>query len=73
MTDKNKPFEYEGFIFDNEPDKPFMLHQSYEKPGDTKQVKCAKCGRATLEVGQGRYYTVIRCPDCGHESCIHDG
>ncbi len=65
--------ENEGFSFGNEPERPFALHQCYEKPGDTKQVKCARCGRTTLEVGQGSYYTVIRCPDCGHEYCIHNG
>ena len=63
----------EGFSFGHEPVKPFALHQTYEKPGATKQVRCAKCGRTTLEVGQGSYYTVVRCPDCGHESDIHDG
>ena len=65
--------EDEGFSFGHEPEKPFALYQCYEKLGDTKQVKCAKCGRTTLEVGCGSYLTVIRCPDCGHESCIHDG
>lgn len=63
----------EGFSFGNTPDKPFVLHQNFEEPSDTKQVKCSKCGRSTLEVGKGSYYTVIRCPDCGHESCIHEG
>lgn len=65
--------ERKGFSFGNEPEKPFKLHQCYEKPGDTKQVKCSKCGAGKLEVGTGSYYTVIRCPTCGHESCIHDG
>ena len=56
-----------------EPEVPFRLHQSYEQPGDTKQVACAVCGRKTLEIGQGDRFTVARCPDCGHEECIHEG
>lgn len=65
--------EYDGFSFGHEPEKPFDLHQVYEKAGDTKQVKCAKCGETRLEVGHGSYYTVLRCPNCGHEACVHDG
>lgn len=63
----------DGFTFGHFTDKPFKLHQVYEKPGDTWLVGCGKCGRTTLEVGAGCRFTVIRCPDCGHESCIHDG
>lgn len=63
----------EGFSYDNEPEKPFILHQCYEKPGSTKQVKCTKCGRKELEVGVGSYFGVIRCPHCGHEACLYDG
>lgn len=63
----------DGFSFDNEPDKQFKLHQSYQEPGDTKQIKCAKCGQTRLEVGHGDYFTVVRCPDCGHECCVHNG
>lgn len=65
--------EYDGFSFGHEPEKPFELHQVYERKGDTKQVKCAKCGASELEVGCGDHFTVIRCPKCNHESCIHNG
>ena len=65
--------EYEGFSFGHKPETPFKLHQTYEKPGSVEQVRCAKCGRKELEVGQGSYFTVVRCPDCGHESCVHEG
>jgi len=65
--------EDSGFSFGNKPDTPFRLHQSYEKPGSVKQVRCAKCGRSELEVGQGCYFTVIRCPVCKHEACIANG
>jgi len=65
--------EYNGFTYGNEPDIPFKLHASYEEPGSTKLVMCAKCGATKLEVGQGSYYTVVRCPNCHHESCIHMG
>jgi len=64
---------YEGFEYGIDPENEFHLHQVYEKPGSVKQVICAKCGQKELEVGCGSYYTVIRCPKCGHESCIHDG
>lgn len=62
-----------GFTLEREPYVPFTLHQVYEEPGDTELVRCAKCGTSKLEVGCGHCYTVIRCPDCGHEYCIHEG
>jgi len=65
--------EWLGFSFGHDPDVAFELYQCYEKPGSTKQIKCAKCGRTTLEIGQGSYFTVIRCPNCKHEMCIHNG
>ena len=65
--------EDNGFSWGHKPEKPFKLHQIYEPEGSVGQIKCAKCGRTELEVGTGSHFTVIRCPDCGHESCIHDG
>lgn len=65
--------EYRGFTFENEPETPFKLYQTYENPGDTKLVACAKCGATKLEVGHGSYFTVVRCPNCRHEACIHNG
>jgi len=64
---------YEGFSFGNEPEKEFVLHESFGRPGDTKQVRCAKCDETKLEVGSGTHFTIVRCPNCGHEACIHDG
>ena len=61
------------FSFDNDPLIPFNLNQVYEKPGDTKQVKCDICGASELEVGCGSYFTVLRCPKCRLEQCVHDG
>ena len=66
-------YEYKGFLFNCKPETEFKEYQVYEHPGDTKSVKCAKCGRIELEVGQGSYFTVVRCPNCKHEACIHDG
>ena len=62
-----------GFSFGHEPDIKFRSYQCYEGEGSVKQVQCAKCGETKLEVGQGSYYTVVRCPVCLHEQCIHDG
>lgn len=65
--------EYKDFLFDIESEIPFKLHQSYEQPGDTKLVVCSNCGTKELEVDSGSYFTVIRCPKCKCEACIHDG
>jgi len=74
MTHKDgQRIERDGFVLSIVPDVPFRLHQCYEPPDDTTLCGCAKCGTTRLEVGYGHYYTVIRCPDCGHEICIHDG
>jgi ribosomal protein S27E len=51
----------------------FHLHQIYEEPGDTEQLKCSNCGDMEFFVGQGSYFTVAKCMKCGHEECIHDG
>lgn len=58
---------------ETDPEKPFRLHQTYDKPGSTRQIRCRWCGSTRFEVGQGSYYTVVRCPECGTEECIHDG
>jgi hypothetical protein len=68
----NDEFEDENLTFLNEPSIPFKLHQSYEKSGDTKQIIC-KCGCKKFEVGQGSFFTVLRCLKCNIEQCVHDG
>ena len=52
---------------------PFRLHQIYDKPGSVELVSCRKCGAGTLDVGQGSYFTVVRCRTCGVETKIHEG
>jgi len=50
----------------------FHVGQSYsDKPSPT--VKCIQCGGTEFNVGSGEYFTAIRCPICGWETCIHDG
>ena len=61
------------FSFDNKPKIPFKLCQVYEEPKDTLQVKCNTCGETKLEVGVGSYFTIVRCSNCLHEECIHEG
>jgi hypothetical protein len=33
----------------------------------------SKCESDKFFVGQGSYYTAIKCVNCGWEECIHDG
>ena len=51
----------------------FKLHQCYEKPGDTEQYFCDKCGNDRFYVGLGSHFTVAKCVKCLHEECVHDG
>jgi predicted nucleic-acid-binding Zn-ribbon protein len=34
---------------------------------------CKKCGCSEFMVGSSRYYTAIKCPECGWEECVHEG
>lgn len=53
-------------------DKEFTIGQCYEeKPA--KKLQCKKCKGDKFIVGQGSYYTAIKCPVCLYELCIHDG
>ncbi len=36
-------------------------------------ISCRKCGSDRLYVGVAQYYTAIKCPDCGWQTCIHEG
>jgi len=46
--------------------------QSYDK-GYPKTIICKKCGNDKFIIGQGDYYTAIKCPNCGYEIEIHEG
>jgi len=53
-------------------DDSFQIGQIYDdRPVTT--LSCAKCGSDEFMVGQGSYFTAIRCPSCKWELCIHDG
>jgi hypothetical protein len=52
--------------------KPFHIGQSYEE-SKAQPLKCLKCGGKEFHVGQGSYYTAIRCVRCEWECCIHKG
>lgn len=43
----------------------------WEEP--LEQVKCNICGGTTFNVAQIDYWTGIKCPTCGWETCIHSG
>lgn len=50
----------------------FTIKQSYDKEPPATLI-CIKCGGDNFVVGQGAYFTAIKCPVCGWEKCIHDG
>jgi ribosomal protein L37E len=50
----------------------FRIGQGYEKTAAVT-LSCRDCGGIDFNVGQGSYYTAIKCPRCGWEHCIHDG
>lgn len=52
--------------------RPFTIGQIYEDL-PARRLRCVGCGGTTFEVGQGDYYTAIRCPVCGWEKCAHEG
>jgi len=57
----------------SEADKPeFHIGQGYEgKPA--KALQCRLCGGSQFYVGEGEYFTGIKCIVCEWEMCIHDG
>lgn len=75
--DKNKDLTDDDYVERGEyikevADGKFHIGQAYEdKVADT--VVCAKCGGNSFHVGQGSYYTAIKCVTCEWELCIHDG
>jgi hypothetical protein len=53
-------------------DNTFHLGQLYEDDA-AKLIYCKKCKSREFNVGQGSYFTAIRCVNCHWEICIHDG
>jgi len=54
--------------------KPTMFHigQRYEDE-PAKKITCIQCGGEQFNVGQGDYFTAIRCVKCEWETGIHEG
>lgn len=50
----------------------FHVKKSYDKETCATLV-CNICGCDKFTVGQGSYFTAIKCDKCGWERCIHDG
>lgn len=68
----DEKFDEDNIIEKCENDETFHIGQSYEEEAVTT-IKCAKCGSREFNVGQGNYFTAIRCPKCKWELCIHNG
>lgn len=69
----------DGFVYLSEreflepcDDAPFHIGQSYESE-PAKTLRCLQCGGIEFNVGQGSYFTGIRCVTCGWEACVHEG
>ena len=55
-----------------EDDKTFKIGQCYEDQAATT-IACKKCGSHEFNVGQGSYFTAIKCVKCDWQICIHEG
>lgn len=53
-------------------DETFHVGQCYDKIAVTT-LECENCGSREFNVGQGSFFTVLRCPKCKWESCVHNG
>jgi hypothetical protein len=53
-------------------DDTFHIGQCYDSCA-AKIVECSRCRGREFNVGQGKYFTAIRCVKCAWECCIHDG
>ena len=73
-TEQDGVFDYGGEKFYIVEDFPSVFHvgQSYaDKP--VKRLICKGCGGDNFNIGQGDYFTAIRCQACKWECCIHEG
>jgi hypothetical protein len=60
-----KPYEFAD-------ESTFSIGQGYEKV-PAKDIYCGLCKGTEFNVGQGDYFTALRCVTCKWEVCIHDG
>lgn len=67
----DKPFMDE-VILELIEDDTFKIGQCYEEEAATT-LCCKKCGSHSFNVGQGSYFTAIKCINCDYQVCIHDG
>lgn len=64
--------DFTSLFDEDEGESPFHIGQSYEKTAPRKLV-CKICGGDGFIVGQGPWFTAIKCLTCEWESCIHEG
>ena len=69
---KYKQPPYDDIIEELQGDDTFEIGQVYEQEAATT-LGCKKCGGTDFKVGQGSYYTAIKCVACGWQRCIHEG
>jgi hypothetical protein len=65
-----------GYCFTCEPYKKEDRKEFTQADHSGKTLKtlvCRKCGGDRWIVGQGCYYTALKCPKCGWECCAHAG
>lgn len=68
---KDEYFSVEDYL-DTKEDGTFNIGQPYEKkPAET--LFCKHCGADEFKVGQGSYFTAVKCVKCEYEICVHDG
>jgi hypothetical protein len=54
--------------------KDSFFHIGQSSTGEVVHtVFCKHCGGKEFNVGQGSYFTAIKCINCQWEVCIHDG
>jgi len=62
----------QGDFLEEKNEIEFNIGQCYEDiPART--LICKHCGCDTFKVGQGNYFTAIKCINCEYEVCVHDG
>lgn len=50
----------------------FVIGKCYDSE-PARLLICKKCKTDKFYVGQGSYYTALKCPTCNYEICIHSG
>lgn len=60
-------------IFDRKKDGLFHNLNGDDKRDQLKTIYCKICGGKEFYVGQGSYFTALKCKKCNWEACVHDG